>query len=791
MKVSRHAVSLIAFVGATLAPAFAQDTAPAQPAGTSGASNAGGLEDIVVTARKVAENLQDVPVAVTAFSGEQLERQNARSVIDIAKQTPGLTIRESTNSENAATFSIRGQVQTDILATTDPSVGVYVDGFYWARAYGINADLLDIQSAQTLKGPQGTLFGRNTTGGAVLLQTNDPDASRFSGLVSATYGRFNQRVGTAVVNVPLIEDRLALRGAFRIEKRDGYQTNIVNGEKLAERDNWTGRIKLLAKPTETLSILLSGEIYDTNVNQRGYQLTQISPGLAAAEIGFENGAPPPTSAAGFPAAVGNAIGVGLPIANDLITYLRDHPNQVALNDPARSRAKTHTYTGTATLDTSFGAVKFIGGYRRVNGGSSLDLDGTPYAVLISTGQQRLSQYSGELQVTGKTVDDAIDFAAGAFYFHESGTDGTVSLALPSIAGTNRNVFNGQIANDSQGVYGQATWHLTDQLAFTGGLRYSVEDKELIIRNRTVSPTGVLLTCTVAGALPSDLCAVRRKDAFDGWSYTAGLDYKINPDVLVYAKTAKGFRSGGQNLRATATTNFIPFGPEEATSYELGLKSELFDRHVRFNVAGYYTEVKGIQRSILTPTTPPATLIQNAGKARILGVEGELTVIPFTGLELAATGAVTKPKYLDYSETLANGTIKDRRTDRFETIPEYTASFAATYTTDVGVGKLMLRGDYTFTDKFYTGPYNEPSDPNNAAVIAGTTAPAAHLINARASLTVLDDALEVAIWGRNLTDNRDIDAGLLLPPGASGLGYSVGVRREPRTFGITGTYRFGQ
>ncbi|MET0248216.1 MAG: TonB-dependent receptor [Sphingobium sp.] len=753
-------------------PVFAQNSQPAQPATTTG-----GLEDIVVTARRVAENLQNVPVAVTAFTGEQLERQNARSVIDIARQTPGLTIRESTNSENAATFSIRGQVQTDILATTDPSVGVYVDDFYWARAYGVNADLLDIQSAQTLKGPQGTLFGRNTTGGAILLRTNDPDTSAFSGNISATYGRFDHRIGSVVLNVPLVQDRVAVRGAFRIEKRDGYVTNIVNGEKLAERDNWTGRLKLLAKPTETLSVLLSAEIYDTDVNQRGYQLTQISPNLAAAEIGFESGA---TS---FP----TAIGTGVTIGNDLIDYLRDNPNRVALNDPTASGAKTHTYTGTVTLDTFFGAVKFVGGYRRVNGFNSLDLDGTPFPVLTSAGTQRLSQYSGEAQITGSTADSAVDFAAGVFYFHESGTDMTRSLALPVISGsTNPNIQSGFIVNDSQGAYAQASWHITDALTFTGGLRYSVEDKALTIRNRTETPGGAVVRCTVGGALIANLCAVRRKDDFDGWSYTAGLDYRINPDVLIYAKTARGFRSGGQNLRATATTNFIPFGPETATSYEGGFKSELFDRRARFNVAAYYTEVKGIQRSILTPTNPPATLIQNAGKARIYGLEAELTVIPFEGLELAASGAITKPKYLNYFE----GT-KDRRTDRFETIPEQTATFAATYTTDIGAGTLMLRGDYIYTAKYFSGPYNEPSDPFNQAVIDGTTVPASQIVNGRASLTLMDDALEIAVWGRNLTNNRDIDAGLLLPPGATGLGYSVGVRREPRTFGITGTYRFGQ
>jgi iron complex outermembrane receptor protein len=782
--------SLMALLSAMIAsPAFAQDGGTAGT--TSASDNQTGLQDIVVTARKIAENLQDVPVAVTAFTGEQLERQNVRAVVDVARQTPGLAIREA-NGEAVAIFTMRGQVQNDSLATLDPSVGVYVDGLYWARAYGINADLVDIQNVQTLKGPQGTLFGRNTTGGAMLIQTNDPDFDGVSGLVSATYGRFNQRIGTAVVNIPLIADKLAIRGAVRGEKRDGFVTNIFNGNKDAgERNNWTGRLKLLAKPTETLSILLSGEIYGINAEQRPEQLRQLSPALGAAQIGFELGATT------FP----TAIAAGLAEGAKIIQFYRDNPYKSNINHPVTNNFRTKTFTGTATLDTSFGAIKFIGGYRQVRGGgprgtefTEQDLDGTPYEVLWGVnGTMNLRQYSGEAQITGKTADDAVDYVAGAFYFHESGLDTSNSVALPALAGPNYTHYDGEIDHDSQGLYAQASWHITDALTFTGGLRYSVEDKALTIRNSAQTPSGVNIRCIVGGTTIANNCSAFRKDDFSGVSYTAGLDYKVTPDILVYAKTSKGFRSGGQNLRATTTTNFIPFGPETAISYEGGLKSELFDRRARFNLAGHYTRVSDIQRSIFTPTTPPATLIQNAAKARILGAEAELTVLPFQGLELSATGAIVKPKYLEYQEVGPGGVIKDRRSDRFSAVPEYSASFSATYTTDVGIGKLMLHGDYSYTAKFDTAEYNEPSNPQNAAVIAATTIPAAHLVNARGSLSMMDDTLEVALWVRNLTDNNDYQTGLLVPPDASGsggIGYAVGVRREPRTFGVTGTFRFG-
>jgi iron complex outermembrane receptor protein len=201
-------VSLL-FVASLPASAFAQAGSESASPVASDASGQGGLEEIVVTARKVAENLQDVPVAVTAFSGLDLANQNAQRVQDVARFTPGLIIRPGNASSTSLTIALRGQAQTDVLATLDPSVGTYVDGIYWARAYGLNGSLLDIQSVQVLKGPQGTLFGRNTTGGAMLINSNDPELGEFSGRLSATYGRFDERELVGIVNVPIGERSLS------------------------------------------------------------------------------------------------------------------------------------------------------------------------------------------------------------------------------------------------------------------------------------------------------------------------------------------------------------------------------------------------------------------------------------------------------------------------------------------------------------------------------------------------------------------------------------------------------
>lgn len=804
MTLSSKIISCAALAAGLAAADFAtaQDTPAATPTGSTPAAShpsdaasqaeparAGGLEDIIVTARRVAENQQNVPVAVTVYTGAQLQQQNAVLVKDVALLTPGLYAKEGNSARSAINLSLRGQVQADVVATLDPSVGTYVDGYYWARAYGLNSDLLDIQNVQTLKGPQGTLFGRNTTGGALLIQTNDPSFKSLNGLVSGTYGRFDERAATGIVNVPLIDDKLAVRAAVSFRKRDGYIHNTVNDEKYDTANDVNGRVKMLIKPADNFSVVLGGEFFRTNGRPQPYRLGYISPtrfaiiggtpipfdGLATLSYGLQSGIFNPAAAK---------------TALDAIVASSGAGDTYGLNSPTKDYARTQTYTGVATLNTFFGAVKFIGGYRKVQARSPLDLDGTS-ATLIQTGpitgnpyQQDLEQYSGELQITGKALDNTIDFAAGMIYFHESGTDGSQSLAILLLNPNNPTIYDGRINNDSQGVYGQSTWHVTPRLSLTGGLRYSIEDKGLTLHNRTFAPAANGFVCTLSGATPPG-CTATRHDSFSSISYTAGADYKLSTDVLAYAKTSKGFRSGGENLQATGLTGvtFQPFKPETSYSYEGGVKSEFFDHRLRVNLAVYYTTIKDIQRTtFVASANGVAQTLGNAGKERVYGGELEVSALLFDGFQLSATGAVTKPKYLDYFDG-----VRDRRSDRIAFVPRYTATISGVYSHAIGSAELTLRGDGIYSGKTDLSNYNDPSDPNNAGIIAATTAPRFFLINARAAVSLDNDRYEVAVFGRNLTDNRAIINGFVATPPVS---YAVNQRREPRTFGVTGTFKFG-
>lgn len=833
--------SRVALAVATISPvaAYAQDTDAVQPPDQGTASESSrGLDEIVVTARKVAENLQDVPVAVTALSGDTLERQNVTRVDDLARLAPGLTMRAGTSQASAVNFQLRGQYQNEILATLDPSVGSYVDGFYWARAFGLNADLVDVQSVQILRGPQGTLFGRNTTGGAMLIQTNDPDADEFSGMVSATYGRFNTRSATGVLNIPIVEDKIALRVAGNVTKRDGYvnsvpfvyngietPTTLIKafpfggdnvtpgsvGRKLGNRDNYTLRAKLLVKPTDNLSLVLSAEQFHFDAFAQNWRLAVVDTRAgttANTEAGLELGA---TAA--------NAQQVGRDFYAAYIPWTQNSDN-VALNEDGRYYTKTQTYLGTATLDTFFGQVKFTGGFRNIKASNNIDLDGSPIAIIDTQGFQDLSQYSGELQFTGKAANDRIDFAAGLFYFKEYGFDSSRAITLPmnatqttGQAGLNRSRLYGEIETRSQGVYGQATFHLNDNLSFVGGLRYSVEDKGLTVFNRTERRlTGALVTCSLTAGNPASTpqpCQAQRSDDFKGVSYTAGINYQFD-DTLLYLKTSKGFRSGGQQLRATGGTGgFVPFRPEISYEHELGVKTELFDRRLRFNLAIFRNTTSDLQRGTINVFSEggalrTATIIGNAGKSRTYGGEVEATFLVTDGFTIALNAAHIKPKYLDYSSP--NGTTGlffDRRSERFDQVPEWQWGANANYEHDFDWGRFNLNANYSWQDTTAIRDINFVYDtaaglardvsstavysiPTAQAIIAATTQKSGGQLDLRASLAIMDGKLELSAWGRNVTNFRPNVAALVFSAPIAAVSVQ---KRDPSIYGGTISYKF--
>lgn len=774
-----------------------------------------GLKEIVVQARKVSENLQDVPVAVTAFSGADLTNQGFQQFEDLANFTPGMVIRSGAAAPSSTVIALRGQLQNDILATLDPSVGTYVDGVYWARSYGLNANILDAASVQVLKGPQGTLFGRNTTGGAILISTNNPDMDEFSGSLSASYGRFNEHEMTGVINIPIVADRVALRLAGTRLKRDGYMLNVApatavsaftpanatflprgpfaapfTGQRYDGRDRWNGRAKLAIQASDTLELHFSGEFYKADESSASRQISYVPErfvgtgrsnydiGVSASQlVGLATGSPALTATAN-----------GRTLLTTLIGQLDASPSTTSNNERPSSLVETKTLGFTGQLEVPWGEVKLMTGYRKVESSTILDVDGTPYPIFTSANQQKLSQYSGELQTTGKIINDRIDIAAGLFYFHETGTDIYAQRSLVGLTPLSTNSY-GKISNDSMGVYAQATYRPVDALGITAGIRYSVDDKALESRNADYNRTTGLMACRLVPVTPYATpevvapapCSLTTKDSFSGWSYNFGVDYRIDEGILVYASTAKGFRAGGANFRARTLSSFNTFEPERAYSYEVGVKTELFDRRVRLNVAAYQADIKDIQRSTIIAVAPvppatvttAATIVGNAGSVRIRGFEIETAVRPTEGFTLSGSVALVDPEYTSFAD--ATG---DRRQERFIGIARWQYSLAADYTAQIGSGMdLTLHVDYAWRGKTPTNEYFFAGNPNNEAVVDATTLPSLGLLGARASISW--ENLEFAVFGRNLTNERKFDNALAVFP----IGFVASTRQEPTTYGV--------
>ena len=798
------------------APAAAQTAEPTAVDAAAEDTTTTGLAEIIVQARKVDEDLQDVPVAVTVLTGQDLENRSVVRLQDIAAFTPGLYMRSGSNSPAALNIALRGQFQNDVLITLDPSVGTYVDGVYWARAYGLNTTFLDVSSVQVLKGPQGTLFGRNTTGGAILINSNDPELDVFSGKISGSYGRFNEYEPTAVVNIP-VGDKVAIRLAGKRFARDGYTTNSVpataasavavnnpvvaqaprtgnlNGIKMDDRDRWQARGKILFQATDNFSVLLSGEYFRADEVAPSRNLvyatrTYVGPNstfntanTGALFTGLINGATPATAGA-----------TGLGILNAEIARLANGGRITANNEVPYVFAETQTYNATGRLDTGWGEAKLILSYRKIDTYAGFDLDGSAFPIHFTESQQEVDQKSAELQFTGQALNDNLDFAVGAFAFHEGGFDQSISITVPTLNPLTSH-FWGKIDNDSIGMYTQNTYHFTDQLALTGGVRYSVDDKGLETRNNNFNRLTSTTTCSVVAGVPAVVgteivaapqCAFKRRDSFSGWSYTAGLDYKPTEDILVYIKTAKGFRSGGQNLRAPSVAFFLPFKPETAYSYEVGFKGEFLDRRLRINLAAYTSDVKNIQRSTLIAqpggTGTTATVLGNAGKARFRGVEADITALVAEGLTLSASGSLIDPKYIKYADLTG-----DRSFERFSGVFKKQYTLGADYTRPIGdSSRINLHVDYSWRGKVPLDIYNYTPNPENDAIVRATTGPALGLLNARASVAFLD-RFEVGLFARNITKEREFVQNQLVAP----VGYISATYNEPRTYGVTASVEF--
>lgn len=770
-------------------PALAQD---------DGDDGFEGIDQIVVTARKREEDLQEVPIAVSAFTGDALEDAGIIETIDLQHVTPNLYFFSGNSGASNALISMRGQSQADSLLTTDGSVGVYIDGVNMPRTLGLGANQFDLERVEVLKGPQGTLYGRNTTGGAINLISKKADhEAGLSGFLDVTVGNFSKLDYSAAINIPILPDQLTARLAFRRTEHNGYGKSLAG--ELADDDEWFFRGNVVWDPTEDIHVVLAGDYQKVDEEGSIVKLTALSTTTLTAA--FEAGAELASFPAGVPALqqiIADGKSDFYRTASDLGRNVIG-PDIGATDSDGRNEVETWGLSGTVTVSLPNDLLlTSITGYRRFTKTGFNDLDGTPFVILEPRLPAELWFFSQEFQLAGDLIDGMVDWQLGAYYSKEQGRDGSRTLAVAALNPANPSILDGAVENRSWAVFAQATWHITDDLNLTAGVRRTEDTKKLTSTNASGAPfMPGFVTCNtpiVPFGMPSvvapvdqraSACAFRTTDDFTGYSWLASLDYAFTDDILGYVKAARGFRAGGQNLRGGSDpSSFASFAPEKARDVEVGLKTTLFDNRVRLNVAGFWTDYTDIQRSVIVPSTGGniVTVLTNAAAATILGGEIELLVEPIEGLTVTGSVGLTDAEYDSFDDTDPLTLAPLDRSDEPFAMPKWQTYLSARYEREIGPGVAGFQVGWSWTDeRDFRSTVTDPSFPKYA-----TVHDAYSLVNARLDYDHHDWGVEIALWANNVFDEEYFVGNVNL----TALGYWVSIAGNPRTYGFTVTKRFG-
>lgn len=718
-------------------------TAPAAEVADSSAGEATGqLNEIVITSRKRQENLQNVPISVKAFTAKELESRSLYSLSDVAQETSNLTFGQDAQSGSSASIVyIRGVGQSDPLATFNPGVGIYMDGVYLGRMTGIDLDMMDVERVEVLRGPQGTLFGKNTNGGAISIVTKQPDinASSSSGRVEAIGGSLDRSDVIGNLDVPIAQGKAAIDFAFARRHQEGYSTRI-DGQQQANTDKYLGRISLLVMLTDRLKLDWSVDGTTYNQGTSAFWLVDVRTGST------------------------------IPMLDAALTPYRYDTRWVSRNPffyegtgPNVNDGRLYGTAATFTWNLGNATLKSISAFRNNRVVNDEDPDGSPLAVLNVFEPIHQHQFSQELQLTGKSFDSRLKWVGGLYYFTENVVDdNSYQVAEEFFHGAADFYQNLQVKNDSYAAYGQGTYSLTDKLSMTLGGRVT-HDFQRVARQETgqasIAPTG-------------------------DWNYFLprfDLDYHFNSSVMSYFSISKGSKGGGFNGRASSVLEFNRFDPEKVWTYEVGLRSELMDHRLRMNATAFYSRYVDMQVQINASVTDPVTgqpvpytYVANIPSAAIKGGELEIAAIPIHGLSLSANLGVADGRYLSVLPGAPMTTQDD-----FINTPKVTYGLSAEY-------GLQLPAEYRLAGRVdWSHKSRIEYDYGNSPLVAQNPY---GLLNARLTLDVGSTGLSLALFGTNLTNSIYAVGGHDDGVGGS-LGFVVKQMGAPREWGISGKYQF--
>lgn len=754
-----------------------------QPAMAQPKSTGLELEEVVVTAQRVEHNLQSTPVAVTAITSDFLDRFDLRNLTSLQNAAPNLVFNPGGGgSSSQVNAFIRGVGEFDFLLTTDPAVGLYMDGIYMARTFGATLELADVERVEVLRGPQGTLFGKNNIGGAISVTTRKPTGSGAS-RAQLSVGNYSS-VSADLYTDQALSETLSLGASLLYRKSDGWQ--VRPGRDGGQENKLGGRATLAWKPSDAFDSTLSLEFISQDQTSNANVMIAFVPGADFFSPLFN----------GF---------VAQPNTCCTVNSLKHSAAEGPLNRD-NLHGTAFTWTNSWQL-TDAVQLKSITGLRQTHADFGRDGDNGAFNYNGDMHNEHHNQFSQEIQASGKT--DRFNWVGGVYYFKERTRDQTQLVtasglydALNALGPTHPSGlwfaryaldfnldFDNRQTTEDYAAYINGDLKFTDRLSLEAGVRYTKEKKafsQYALRRESHSSlflptnpfTGLLDESTVTP--PSDKCSDvydqgTRYDCSASWSDVSprlGLTYQWSDDVFGYVSASRGFRSGGFDGRPTQLSGVNDFKPEHLKSYEVGLKTLLADHRVRLNTAAFYNQYDDKQVLLIFGTT---VVTQNAAKASVYGFETDLDAAVTEHFMLRGSLGYTHGKYNRWFDPNAVGGPADYSKRKLRNAPEWTANLAGVYDLPVRDGAVVrLLGNLSYVADMYL-------DSENSAVLH---AGARTLVDAGIFYVGRDERFEVGVQAKNLTDAQELVGGVNL---LSFFGYAEGYYNAPRRFFLTVKY----